>query len=98
MVSRSVVCIYLDYVSIWITAFRSYLLTTQLLKTIFNRKDLFEIDSDKLMKIEQELRSTCIFTVDYRKCLKHGEPDALSRNPVNDRRRTATLLWILENT
>ena len=29
----------------------------QPLKTIFNRKDLFEIDSDKLMKINQEIQS-----------------------------------------
>ena len=56
----------------------------QPLKTIFNRKDLFEIDNDKLMKIKQELQSKYVFTVDYRKGSDHGVPDALSRNPVND--------------
>ena len=56
----------------------------QPLKTIFNRKDLFEIDNDKLMKIKQELQSKYVFTVEYRKGSNHGVPDALSRNPVND--------------
>lgn len=39
----------------------------QPLKTIFNKKDLYEIDNDKLMKIKQELQSKYVFTVDYRK-------------------------------
>ena len=56
----------------------------QPLKLIFNKKDLFEIDNDKLMKIKQELQSKYVFTVDYRKGPDHVVPDALSRNPVND--------------
>ena len=56
----------------------------QPLKSIFNRKDLFEIDNDKLMKIKQELQSKYIFNVEYRKGSSHGVPDALSRSPVND--------------
>ena len=56
----------------------------QPLKSIFNKKDLFEIDNDKLMKIKQELQSKYVFTVDYRKGPDHVVPDALSRNPVND--------------
>ena len=56
----------------------------QPLKSIFNRKDLFEIDNDKLMKIKQELQSKYVFTVHYRQGAKRGVPDALSRNPVND--------------
>ena len=56
----------------------------QPLKTIFNRKDLCEIDNDKLMKIKQELQSKYVFTVEYRKGVNHGVPDALSRSPVND--------------
>ena len=56
----------------------------QPLKTIFNKKDLFEIDNDKLMKIKQELQSKYIFTVEYRKGPNHIVPDALSRNPVKD--------------
>ena len=56
----------------------------QPLKTIFNKKDLYEIDNDKLMKIKQELQSKYVFTVDYRKGANHVVPDALSRSPVND--------------
>ena len=56
----------------------------QPLKTIFNKKDLFEIDNDKLMKIKQEMQSKYVFTVDYRKGANHVVPDALSRSPVND--------------
>ena len=56
----------------------------QPLKSIFNRKDLFEIDNDKLMKIKQELQSKYILNVEYRKGSSHGVPDALSRSPVND--------------
>ena len=33
----------------------------QPLKSIFNRKDLFEIDNDKLMKIKQELQSKYVY-------------------------------------
>ena len=39
----------------------------QPLKTIFNKKDLHEIDNEKLMKIKQDLQSQYVFTVDYRK-------------------------------
>lgn len=56
----------------------------QPLKTIFNQKDLFEIDNEKLMKIKQELQSKYVFNVEFRQGAKHGVPDALSRNPVND--------------
>ena len=56
----------------------------QPLKTIFNRKDLFEVDNDNLMKIMQERQSKYVFKVEYRKGANHGVPDALSRNPVND--------------
>ena len=56
----------------------------QPLKTIFNKKDLFEIDNDKLLKIKQELQSKYIFTVDYRKGSHHIVPDTLSRNPIKD--------------
>ena len=53
-------------------------------KKIFNKKDLHEIDNDKLMKIKQELQSKYIFHVEYRKGPDHIVPDALSRNPVKD--------------
>ena len=56
----------------------------QPLKTIFNRKDLFEIDNHKPMKIKQALQSQYVFTVDYRKGTLHGVPDALSRSLVDD--------------
>ena len=36
----------------------------QPLKTIFNKKDLHEIDNQKLMKIKQVLQSQYVFTVD----------------------------------
>ena len=39
------------------------------LKSIFHKKDLFEIDNDKLMKIKQVLQSKYVFKVDYRKGL-----------------------------
>ena len=39
----------------------------QPIKSIFNKKDLFEIYSDKLIKIKQELQSKYVFTVDYRR-------------------------------
>ena len=55
----------------------------QPLKTIFNKKDLFEIDNDKLMKIKQELQSKYVFTVDYRKGVNHIVPDALRRNSAH---------------
>ena len=51
-------------------------------KSIFNKKDLFEIDNDKLLKIKQELQSKYVFTVEYRKGANHGVPDALSRSPI----------------
>ena len=54
----------------------------QPLKSIFNKKDLFEIDNDKLLKIKQELQSKYVFTVEYRKGAHHGVPDALSRSPI----------------
>ena len=54
------------------------------LKTIFNKKDLFEVDNDKLIKIKQELQSKYVFTVDCRKGSNHRVPDALSRNPAKD--------------
>ena len=53
-------------------------------KAIFNRKDLFEIDNDKLMKIKQELKTKYIFIMDYRKDDHHGVTDALIINPVDD--------------
>ena len=56
----------------------------QLLKTIFNKKDLYEIDNDKLRKIKQELQSKYVFTIEYRKGPNHIVLDALSRNPVKD--------------
>ena len=56
----------------------------QPLKTIFNKKDLFEIDNDKLIKIKQELQSKYVFTVDFRKGANYIFPDALSRNSVQD--------------
>ena len=37
----------------------------QPLKTIFNKKDLYEIDNDKLMKIKPELQTKYVLTVDY---------------------------------
>ena len=54
------------------------------LKTIFKRKDLFEIDNEKMLKIKQDLQSKYIFTVDYRKGVNHGVPEALSKSRVND--------------
>ena len=56
----------------------------QPLETVFNKKDLHEIDNEKLMKIKQDLQSQYVFTVEYRKGPSHIVPDALSRNPVND--------------
>ena len=56
----------------------------QPLKTVFNKKDLHEIDNEKLMKIKQDLQSQYVFTVQYRKGPSHIVPDALTRNPVND--------------
>ena len=56
----------------------------QPLKTVFKKKDLHEIDNEKLMKIKQDLQSQYVFTVEYRKGPSHIVPDALSRNPVND--------------
>ena len=47
----------------------------QPLKTIFNRKDLFEIDNNKPMNIKKALQSQYVFSVDYRKGTLHGVPD-----------------------
>merc|ERR1712015_215814 len=44
----------------------------QPLKTILNRKDLVEIDNEKLMKIKADLQGKYIFTVDYQQGANHG--------------------------
>ena len=56
----------------------------QPLKTIFNKKNQFAIDNDRMINIKQKLQRKYVFTVECRKGANPGVPDALNRSLVKD--------------